>query len=121
MTQKFTFGCGHPRTPENTSTGARQRCRACRRRSQKSAAARRKALYNGEHAQRRKVMLPLAIGKACVYCGGLMLEWMKLDLDHATNSITHARCNRSAGARYGNALRGLRQRYSTIYQGRGNR
>jgi hypothetical protein len=72
--------------------------------------------YDWQHQQRRKAMLPQAIGRRCIYCGALMLEWMKLDLDHATDSITHARCNRAAGARYGNALRGLRRRYSTIYR-----
>jgi hypothetical protein len=77
-----------------------------------------KSLYDWHHQQRRKVMLPLAHGTRCIYCGGVMLEWMKLDLDHTTDSITHSRCNRSAGARYGNTLRGLRRRYSSIYQGR---
>jgi len=71
--------------------------------------------YDWQHQKRRKVMLPQAIGRPCIYCGIAMLEWMKLDLDHTTGQITHARCNRSAGARYGNALRGLRRRYSTIY------
>ena len=75
-------------------------------------------LYDWAHQQSRKAMLPQAIGKRCIYCGGVMLEWMKLDLDHTTGQITHARCNRSAGARYGNALRGLRRRYSTIHQPR---
>jgi hypothetical protein len=79
-----------------------------------------KPLYRWEHQQKRKRMLPLAIGKPCILCGGVMLEWMKLDLDHTTNSITHATCNRSLGARYGNALRGLRRRYSTIYRAGGN-
>jgi hypothetical protein len=76
-----------------------------------------KPLYRWEQQQRRKAMLPQAIGRPCIYCGGLMLEWMKLDLDHTTNQITHAKCNRSAGAKYGNALRGLRRRYSSIYRG----
>jgi hypothetical protein len=76
-----------------------------------------KAQYNWAHQKKRAAMLPLAIGTRCILCGGVMLEWMKLDLDHTTNSITHAACNRSLGARYGNALRGLRRRYSTIYQG----
>jgi hypothetical protein len=80
-----------------------------------------KPQYNWSHQKRRKVMLPLAIGKRCILCGGVMLEWMKLDLDHTTGQITHAACNRSLGARYGNALRGLRRGYSTIYQRQGNR
>jgi hypothetical protein len=73
--------------------------------------------YGWAHQQKRAVMLPQAIGRQCVYCGTLMLEWMALDLDHSTGQITHAKCNRSAGARYGNTLRGLRRRYSSIYQG----
>jgi hypothetical protein len=75
-------------------------------------------LYNWQHQQRRKRELPLAYGRRCIYCGGVMLARMPLDWDHSTQQITHAKCNRSAGARYGNALRGLRRRYSTIYQGR---
>jgi hypothetical protein len=78
-------------------------------------------LYNWEHTKRRKVMLPAAYGTACVLCGRVMLQWMRLELDHTTSRITHASCNRSAGARYGNALRGLRRRYSTIYRTKGNR
>jgi hypothetical protein len=58
---------------------------------------------------------PQAIGKPCIYCGIVMLATMQLDLDHSTGQITHAKCNRSAGARYGNALRGLRRKYSSIY------
>jgi hypothetical protein len=77
-----------------------------------------KRIYDWKHQKKRAVMLPQAIGQACVYCGGVMLQWMQLDLDHTTGQITHSRCNRSAGARYGNALRGLRRRYSSIYQGR---
>lgn len=65
-------------------------------------------------------MLPLAYNTRCVYCGYLMLPDQHLDLDHTTNQITHAKCNRSAGARYGNALRGLRRKYSSIYQGGGS-
>jgi hypothetical protein len=74
-----------------------------------------KNLYDWKHQQKRKRMLPLAIGRRCVYCGWGMGEGQALDLDHTTDQITHARCNRSAGARYGNALRGLRRKYTTIY------
>ena len=76
-----------------------------------------KPLYNWQHQQKRKAMLPLSIGRRCIYCGGVMLAWMKLDLDHTTDQITHAFCNRSAGAKVGNARRALRRRYSSIYQG----
>ena len=77
-----------------------------------------KSLYNWQHQQRRKRELPLAYGRPCIYCRTLMLEWQALDWDHTTGRITHAKCNRSAGAKYGNALRGLRRRYSSIYQRR---
>lgn len=73
-----------------------------------------KPRYRWAHQQKRARMLPAAYGRACIYCGRVMLAWMKLDLDHATNSITHASCNRSAGAKLGNHLRGLRRRYNTI-------
>jgi hypothetical protein len=76
-----------------------------------------KKMYDWQHQQKRKRMLLSAVGTRCIYCGGVMLEWMPLDLDHTTGQITHAKCNRSAGARYGNALRGLRRKYSTIYRG----
>jgi hypothetical protein len=76
-----------------------------------------KAKYNWAHQKRRATALPQAIGRPCIYCGLAMLKGMALDWDHSTQQITHARCNRSAGARYGNALRGLRRRYSSIYQG----
>jgi hypothetical protein len=77
-----------------------------------------KPQYRWTHQRRRKAMLPQAYGRPCIYCGIVMLATMQLDLDHTTNQITHARCNRSAGARYGNALRGLRRRYNSIYRGR---
>jgi hypothetical protein len=75
-----------------------------------------KAKYNWAHQRKRAVLLPLAIGRPCPFCGGIMAAWMKLDLDHTFDAIAHAACNRSHGARVGNALRGLRRRYS-IYQG----
>jgi hypothetical protein len=76
-----------------------------------------KPQYNWAHQKKRAAALPAAIGTPCIYCGVPMLAWMPLDWDHSTAQITHARCNRSAGAKYGNALRGLRRRYSSIYQG----
>lgn len=73
--------------------------------------------YNWQHQKKRAAMLPAAYNTPCIYCGRLMAAWMALDLDHSTNRITHASCNRAAGARVGNALRGLRKRYSSISQG----
>ena len=81
-----------------------------------------KLKYNWAHQQTSQAPAPRwPSARPCIYCGGAMLGSMKLDLDHTTGQITHAKCNRSAGAKYGNALRGLRRRYSTIYQeGGGN-
>jgi hypothetical protein len=77
-----------------------------------------KKRYNWHHQQRRLRDLPLAYGRPCIYCGVVMLREMKLDWDHSTARIVHATCNRRAGAKLGNHLRGLRRRYSTIYQSR---
>jgi hypothetical protein len=74
--------------------------------------------YGWAHAKKRAAMLPEAYGRPCIYCGRIMLEQMALDYDHSTSRITHSSCNRRAGAKYGNALRGLRRRFSTIYYGR---
>jgi hypothetical protein len=70
---------------------------------------------DADHKNTRKRLLPLAYGKPCPFCGFVMLKGQKLDLDHATprmlggakgpRRIAHAHCNRSAGARLGNAFR----------------
>jgi 5-methylcytosine-specific restriction endonuclease McrA len=66
------------------------------------------------HQRERKRLLPLAYGKPCPLCGYVMLKEHKLDLDHSVPRVfggkgplrmCHRRCNRSAGARLGNALR----------------
>ncbi|GAA3829031.1 endonuclease domain-containing protein [Streptomyces chiangmaiensis] len=60
--------------------------------------------YGGHHQRLRRRLLAEAIGKPCHYCGEPMLEGQALDLDHnddrtAYRGMTHASCNRSAGAR----------------------
>lgn len=71
------------------------------------------------HQQERKRLLPLAYGKPCPICGQTMLRDQYLDLDHAVprvfggqgpRRITHRSCNRSAGTRLGNQLRGYSSR-----------
>ena len=68
------------------------------------------------HQKRRRDLLPLAYGKECPLCGCVMLEGMALELDHVVPRamggmdgpvrITHARCNRAAGARLRNLMYG---------------
>lgn len=72
--------------------------------------------YNWAHRRKRAEMIPQAIGMRCIYCNRIMLEWMALDYDHTTSQITHASCNRRAGARLGNLRRKYwRARRSTIF------
>src|SRR5204862_1612917 len=60
-----------------------------------------------------------AYGAPCWRCGKVMLPGQLLDLDHTVPRVyggrgprvmTHAACNRSGGARMGNALRTARRR-----------
>ncbi|MFJ9374423.1 endonuclease domain-containing protein [Streptomyces sp. NPDC101455] len=71
--------------------------------------------YGYEHQQLRKVLLEEAYGQPCVHCQLVMLPGQKLDLDHtadrtAYRGMAHASCNRSEGARRGNALRRRRSK-----------
>lgn len=71
-----------------------------------------------KHQRLRERLLPHAWGTPCPLCGKLMLKGQDLDLDHeipralggkaGQGRMTHRHCNRSAGARLGNALRGRR-------------
>lgn len=71
------------------------------------------------HQALRRALLPHAYGTPCPRCGRLMLHGQELDLDHVelpralggrpgTGRMAHRHCNRSAGARLGNALRAAR-------------
>jgi hypothetical protein len=72
--------------------------------------------YSNAHHKARKALLPYAYGTPCPLCGQVMQEWEDLDLDHSVprvlgggevgDRITHAKCNRSAGATLGNRMRG---------------
>jgi hypothetical protein len=66
--------------------------------------------YGYDHQQLRKALLPEAYGQPCVHCQLVMLPGQDLDLDHtadrtAYRGFAHASCNRSEGARRGNAQR----------------
>jgi hypothetical protein len=76
--------------------------------------------------QRAAALAAFVGGEQCPYaaedplCPGPMWEGQQLDLDHATprvlggtghdSRLAHASCNRRAGARLGNRLRGARRR-----------
>lgn len=80
------------------------------------ARARTSRTYSTAQRKTRAALLPYAYGTACPICGRPMLRGQALDLDHsvpvaygntgAGDRITHASCNRSAGATLGNRLRG---------------
>lgn len=74
-----------------------------------------------EHSRARAAM-PEPAGEPCPYCRRPMWRGQRLDADHPVPRVlgdapvplrwAHARCNRSAGARLGNALRGgFRERW----------
>jgi len=72
-----------------------------------SAAARG---YGKQHQAERTRQLRNAYGQPCHFCGKPMEFWQALDLDHTPDrdgyrGMTHASCNRSDGARRGNAKR----------------
>ena len=71
--------------------------------------------YGRDHRAIRRRLLEGAVGTACVRCGGPILPTDKVDLDHRDDGpgylgMAHAACNRAAGARKGNRLRGKRKR-----------
>ena len=80
------------------------------------------------HRRQRRLLLPLAYGKACPLCGKLMLQGQPLDLDHETprvlggiggpTRIAHRRCNRRAGAKLGNRLQTAKRRAVKTYRSR---
>jgi len=82
------------------------------------ARARNTRTYSAKQRRERARLLPAAYYTDCPLCGLIMLPDQALDLDHTTpvilgggeagDRITHARCNRSAGATLGNQLRGNR-------------
>lgn len=70
----------------------------------------RPGTYGPEQKRLRRALLPDAYGRPCPRCGRPMLPGQPLDLDHTDDrggylGMAHARCNRAAGARLGNARR----------------
>lgn len=66
--------------------------------------------YGYQHQRLRRALLADAIGRDCPHCGLPMLAGEPLDLDHTTDrngyrGMAHASCNRSEGAKRGNAMR----------------
>lgn len=69
-----------------------------------------------QHQKRRAELLPAAIGTLCPLCGQPMRAGQRLDLHHSTpraidpgsvgDQIVHEACDKAAGARLGNELRG---------------
>jgi hypothetical protein len=74
--------------------------------------------YGNEHQKARAQALALLVdGTPCPRCKRPMHHWQKLDYDHVVplclggamdgqRLLSHAKCNRSAGAALGNRLRG---------------
>lgn len=66
--------------------------------------------YGYQHQKLRQTLLADAYGRPCPHCGLPMLPGQRLDLDHTADrsgyrGMAHASCNRSDGARRGNAKR----------------
>ncbi|MGW4876550.1 endonuclease domain-containing protein [Streptomyces sp. NPDC004262] len=77
--------------------------------------------YGYDHQQLRKALLAEAYGQPCVHCELVMLPGQALDLDHTADrsgyrGFAHASCNRSEGARRGNAQRRRSSRLRTSEQ-----
>ncbi|MGW0764657.1 hypothetical protein [Streptomyces sp. NPDC002676] len=77
--------------------------------------------YDGEHRKARaKALKQLQDGEPCPFCGRPMYPEQDLDYDHAVplavgggggeRRLSHASCNRAAGARLGNRMRAKGQR-----------
>ena len=71
--------------------------------------------YGAEHRAIRRALLASAAGTPCVRCGVPLRAGDDVDLDHRDDGrgylgMAHAACNRAAGARKGNRLRGKRKR-----------
>jgi hypothetical protein len=70
--------------------------------------------YGGDHQALRRALLPVAVGSRCWRCGLPIGPGQAVDLGHTDDrtswsGLEHARCNRAAGARLGNARRRQRR------------
>ncbi len=69
--------------------------------------------YGVQHQRTRARLIARAYGQLCGLCGQVMEPGQDLDLDHTPDrtgyrGMAHASCNRSDGARRGNAMRAKR-------------
>ena len=74
-----------------------------------------KPKYAGRHQASAGRVCQFAYGKPCVRCGRPMLPDQPLDLDHRDDGngcagFAHSHCNRSAGAKLGNAMRSVKRK-----------
>lgn len=79
--------------------------------------------WGGRRAQRIRAELAATLPVRCWRCGGMVFEWMEWDVGHLVEldldpsaaydpsayAVEHARCNRQAGARFGNRKRAGRR------------
>ena len=79
-----------------------------------------KSRWGGRRAQKIRAELALTLPTVCWRCGRIVTEHMAWDVGHIIEvdrdpdaaydsdglRVEHARCNRQAGARYGNRKRG---------------
>lgn len=79
-----------------------------------------KSRWGGRRAQKIRAELALTLPTVCWRCGRIVTEHMAWDVGHVIEvdrdpdsaydsdglRVEHARCNRQAGARYGNRKRG---------------
>lgn len=101
--------CSEPGCGELVEAG---KCVAHRREYDKARGTREERGYGTEHRATRAALLPEAYGTPCSLCGRYMFPHHKLDLDHTADrkgyrGIVHAHCNRSDGAKRGNAMRAV--------------
>jgi len=75
---------------------------------------------------RRRLLAQHRDGDLCWRCGQPMYKWQALERDHIVDRarggadgpavLAHAHCNRSAGARLGNQMRGMTRAWRTSRQ-----
>jgi hypothetical protein len=75
-----------------------------------------RGLGTAHRADKRRLLAALRDGDLCPRCRKPMYRWQSLDRDHVVDRarggthgpavLSHAHCNRSAGARAGNLARG---------------
>lgn len=103
--------CTEPGCPLLVDQGVRDgRCDEHRKAKDKARGSRQERGYGRAHELTRAALLPDAYGTHCPHCDDYMWPHQELDLDHTEDrtgyvGIVHASCNRSEGAKRGNAAR----------------